>query len=140
MINSFLNKVMFSKSFFDRYHSEFLPEMMGMHLSVAKLILRKPCIHYVLYGQEVLSDKILCVCVGVCVCVCVCVHISGSVCNPIDCSSPDSSVPKISQTRILGLVPFPNLGNLLDMLLTYRININAAMETFYNQNYIYILE
>ena len=69
MINSFLNKVMFSKSFFDRYHSEFLPEMMGMHLSVAKLILRKPCIHYVLYGQEVLSYKILCVCVCVCVCI-----------------------------------------------------------------------
>ena len=58
---------MLSKSFFDRYHSEFLPEMMGMHLSVAKLILRKPCIHYVQYGQEVLSYRILCVCVCVCV-------------------------------------------------------------------------
>ena len=82
MVNSFLNKVMLSKSFFDRYHSEFLPEMMRMHLSVAKLILRKPCIHYVQYGQEVLSYRILCVCV----CVCVFRHISFSVCNPFDSS------------------------------------------------------
>ena len=77
----------------------------------------------------------VCVCVFLCVCVCVCVHVSGSICDPIDCSSPGFSVPKISGARILGSVPFPNLGNLLDMLLTYRINSNADMETFYNQNY-----
>ena len=70
--------------------------------------------------------------IGFCVCVCVCV--SGSVCDPIDCSSPGPSVPKISWARILGSVPFPNLGNFLYMLLTYRINTNADLETFCNQN------
>ena len=50
-----------------RYHSEFVPGMIGMHLYVAKLILRKSCIHYIQYGQEVLSYKFVCVCVYVCV-------------------------------------------------------------------------
>ena len=37
-----------------------------MHLSVAKLILRKSCVHYIQYGQEVLSYKFVCVCVYTC--------------------------------------------------------------------------
>ena len=39
---------------------------------------------------------------GVCVCVCVCVlSCVSTLCNPMDCSLPDSSVRGISQARIL---------------------------------------
>ena len=46
----------------------------------------------------------------VCVCVCVCVCISPScltVCNPMDCNLPGSSVQGIFQVRILKWLPFP---------------------------------
>ena len=43
---------------------------------------------------------ILCVCVCVCVCVLV-AHSCPSLCDTVDCSSPDSSVHGISQVRIL---------------------------------------
>ena len=52
----------------------------------------------------------LCVCVCVCVCLCVCVSVSVSVlviqwyptlCNPMDCSPPGSSVHGILLARIL---------------------------------------
>ena len=44
----------------------------------------------------------MCVCVCVCVCVCICVAQSCStVCDPIDCSLPGSSVHGILQARIL---------------------------------------
>ena len=42
--------------------------------------------------------------VCVCVCVCVCVLVAEScptLCNPMDCSLPDSSVHRTFQTRIL---------------------------------------
>ena len=44
--------------------------------------------------------------VGVCVCVCVCVCVSAAqlcptLCNPMDCSLPGSSVHGILQARIL---------------------------------------
>ena len=48
--------------------------------------------------------------VCVCVCVCVCVLVAQScltLCNPIDCSSPGSSVHGILQARILEWVAFP---------------------------------
>ena len=50
-----------------------------------------------------------------CVCVCVCVlaaHSCLTLCNPMDCSPPDSSVYGILQARILGGVPFPSEGDL----------------------------
>ena len=72
----------------------------------------------------------VCVCMCVCVCVCVCVYwvtqfswvsqscqfswVSQScptLCNPMDCSPPGSSVHEISQARILEL-PFPSPGDL----------------------------
>ena len=37
---------------------------------------------------------------------------SDSFCNPVDCSLPASSVYGISQTRILGRLPFPSPGDL----------------------------
>ena len=40
----------------------------------------------------------------VCVCVCVCVQLCLTLCDPIDCSPPGSSVHGISQSRILGQV------------------------------------
>ena len=45
----------------------------------------------------------LCVCVCVCVCVCAClvVQLCLTLCNPMDCNPPSSSVPGIFQARIL---------------------------------------
>ena len=39
-----------------------------------------------------------------CVCVCVCVYSVASLCNPMDCSPPGSSIHGILQARILGWV------------------------------------
>ena len=39
--------------------------------------------------------------VCVCVCVCVCTQSCPTLCNPVDCSTPSSSVHGISQARIL---------------------------------------
>ena len=38
---------------------------------------------------------------SVCVCVCVCTQSCPTLCNPVDCSTPSSSVHGISQARIL---------------------------------------
>ena len=60
----------------------------------------------------------LCVCVCVCVCVhvCVCVLVAQScptLCDPLDCSPPGSSVHGILQARILEWVAIPfSKGNL----------------------------
>ena len=52
--------------------------------------------------------KTNCVCVCVCVCVCMHVHARGHVqptlCNPMDCSPPGSSIHGIFQAKILGWV------------------------------------
>ena len=40
-------------------------------------------------------------CVCVCVCVCVSAQLCPTLCNPLDCSPPGSSVRGILQTRIL---------------------------------------
>ena len=37
-----------------------------------------------------------------------------TVCNPMDCSPPGSSVHEIFQARILEWLPFPSPGDLLD--------------------------
>ena len=50
-----------------------------------------------------------------CVCVCVCMLVAQScwtLCDPMDCSPPDSSVHRILQGRILEWLPFPSPGDL----------------------------
>ena len=54
-----------------------------------KNINRKKCIH------------VACVCVYVCVCVCACAQWCLTLCNPMSCSPPGSSVHGIFQARIL---------------------------------------
>ena len=55
-----------------------------------------------------------------CVCVCVCVSVCMAcliLCDPMDCSPPDSSVPGIFQANTgVGCIPTP--GNLIDTTLT----------------------
>ena len=51
--------------------------------------------------------------VCVCVCVCMCVHakslqLSLTLCDPMDCSPPGSSVHGLLQARILGWVAMPS--------------------------------
>ena len=62
------------------------------------------------------SHRSMCVCVCVCVCVraCVCsdAHSCLNLCDPVDCSLPDSSVHGISQARIWSGLPFPSPGDL----------------------------
>ena len=43
----------------------------------------------------------MCVCVCVCVCVCLITQSYPTLCDPMTCSPPGSSVPEISQARIL---------------------------------------
>ena len=62
------------------------------------------------------SDPTGCVCVCVCVCVCtgVCAQSCPTLCDPIDCSPPGSSVHRILQARILEWVALPSPGDLPD--------------------------
>ena len=52
-----------------------------------------------LYWKHMLAVELMCVCV--CVCVCVSRSVVSSLCDPVDCSTPDSSVHGILQARIL---------------------------------------
>ena len=60
----------------------------------------------------------LCLCVCVCVCVCVrartrlAAQLCPTLCNPIDCTLPGSSVHGILQARILEWVAMPSSGDL----------------------------
>ena len=58
-------------------------------------------------GEEVVYFT-LCVCVCVCVCVRVHVHLCLTLCNPMDCSPPSSSVCGIFQAIILEWVATPS--------------------------------
>ena len=49
-----------------------------------------------------------------CVCVCVCAQSCLTLCDPMDCSPPGSSLHEIIQARILEWVPFPIPGDLPD--------------------------
>jgi len=71
----------------------------------------------------------------VCVCVCVCVRFSGSVCDPWTIAHQAPLFIGFPRQEYWRGVPFLNPGNLFDMLLTYRINTYADMETFYNKNF-----
>ena len=51
--------------------------------------------HFTLAKLRIITVMCVCVCVYVCVCVCVCVWVTQScptLCDPMDCSSPGSSV------------------------------------------------
>ena len=50
----------------------------------------------------------------VCVCECECAQSCATLCNPMDCRLPGSSVHGISQARILEWLPFPPPGDLPD--------------------------
>ena len=55
-------------------------------------------------------QHLVCVYVCACMCVCMCVLVAQScatVCNPVDCSFPGSSVHGILQARVLEWVAFP---------------------------------
>ena len=54
------------------------------------------------------SRLILCVCVWVCEVAQLC----PTLCDPVDCSPPGSSLHGILQARILGRLPFPSPGDL----------------------------
>ena len=55
--------------------------------------------------------RVLSVCVCVCVCVCKLLHLC-SLCDPLDCSPPGSSVHGILQARILEWIAMPPPGDL----------------------------
>ena len=61
---------------------------------------------------------LLCVCVCVCVCVRACEHSVAqpcpTLCDPLDCSLPGSTVHGISQARLLNELPLPSPGDLPD--------------------------
>ena len=66
------------------------------------------CQALMIYITFIMSYILPSVCVCVCVCVCVLVAQScPTLCDPINCSPPGSSVLGISQTRILEWVAFP---------------------------------
>ena len=73
-------------------------------------ILSRALVLYVLVGW---LSVLLCVCVCVCVCVCarmracVCAQLCLTLCDPVDCSPPGSSVHGIFQARILEWVAIP---------------------------------
>ena len=63
----------------------------------------------------------VCVCVYICVCVCVCVSIHPScaqlcltLCDPVDCSLPGSSVHGFPRQEYWSGLPFPAAWDLLD--------------------------
>ena len=62
------------------------------------------------------SQGHLCACMCVCVCVCVCVYAQScpTLCDPIDCRPPGSSVHGIFQARILEQVAISSSRDLPD--------------------------
>ena len=54
----------------------------------------------------------MCVCVCVCVCACSVTQSCPTLCSPMDCSPPGSSVHGIFQARILHGLPFSTPGDL----------------------------
>ena len=75
--------------------------------------------------QVYLSCVCVCVCTHTCVCVCVCLvaQLCPTLCNPMDCSPPGSSIHGILQARTLKWVayPFSSLSTVLSNKATYMI-------------------
>ena len=61
-------------------------------------------IFYILYHESSSND---------CVCVCVCAQSCPTLCKPMDCSLPGSSVHGILQARIWSGLPFPSPGQVM---------------------------
>ena len=71
----------------------------------------------------------MCVCVCVCVCVCMLVtQLYLSLCNPVDCSPPGSSVHGIVQARTLEWLPFPPPGDLSDPGIEPASPVSRALQ------------
>ena len=75
--------------------------MLNIDLNIVRYIQTgPPCIFH--YVSLHLAQSLKCVCVCVCVCVCSSVAQLGStLCGPMDCSPPGSSISRIFQARIL---------------------------------------
>ena len=69
------------------------------HHLYKKLIFPHRFIAYV--NTAKLYNLPVCVCVCVCVCACLVVQLCLTLCNPMDCNPPSSSVPGLFQARIL---------------------------------------
>ena len=71
---------------------------------------------YVISGEQSQDRKLGTLIPDVCcVCVCVCAQSCLTLCDPMDCSLPDSSVREISEARILSGLPFPSPVDLPDL-------------------------
>ena len=71
---------------------------------------------YVISGEQSQDRKLGTLIPDVCcVCVCVCAQSCLTLCDPMDCSLPDSTVREISEARILSGLPFPSPGDLPDL-------------------------
>ena len=61
--------------------------------------------HSAVHGTTAITKRCVCVCVCLCVCVCVLVtQLCLTLCDPMDCGLPGSSVQGIFQARVLARV------------------------------------
>ena len=58
--------------------------------------------------------SVVCMCVCVCVCVCMYAQLHLTLCNPMNCSLPGSSIHGISRQKYWSGLPFPTPGDLPD--------------------------
>ena len=58
---------------------------------------------------------------------CLCAQSCPTLCNPMGCSLPVSSVYRISQTRILKWLPFPFPGDLPDPVVKPESSVSPAL-------------
>ena len=64
-------------------------------------------------GLEEMACVCVCMCVCVCLCLCACAHSCPTLCDPMDCSPPDSSCPwNFSRQEYWSRPPFPIPGDL----------------------------
>ena len=81
------------------FHGQF-PHMLHLYFLVYKMGIKMTLTHWNLEGWSLF--------LYVCFCCCLVTQSCPTLCNPMDCSPPGSSVRGICQARILGvLLPFP---------------------------------
>ena len=81
--------------------------------TVLKLLVKCYCFFYMifLYANQIIMIFLLSAILSFCWCCCCCCLVTKSswtLCNPMDCSPPGSSVHGIFQARILEWLPFPS--------------------------------